>query len=152
MTTAVDTIQDTKPKKRTGRTKNTTVRLMESKKKEVVELALKNPELTIKQIGEQVGVARQTASLYLAKYGINKRDLDEFVGNRVDIVRSRQQMILENMTDEKIKAANFKDMAVAYGILLDKDRLESGQSTANTSAWVRIVTDSHSDTIEDVSK
>ena len=56
---------------------------------------------------------------------------------------SKQQMILDNMTEAKIKGAAFRDMAVAYGILLDKDRLESGQSTQNIASWTKVVTDSH---------
>jgi len=128
------------PTKRRGRPKGTDrFKLQQS----VAQVIQNNPGISGRELAETAEVAPSTARAYLAKYGINKGEIDLFVDNRVDIVRSKQQMILDNMTEAKIKGAAFRDMAVAYGILLDKDRLESGQSTQNIASWTKVVTDSH---------
>lgn len=107
--------------------------------KQIIECNKTLQHPTQQNIADETGVCRQTVANVLDKYGINKQELDQFVDNRVDIVRSKQQLILDNITPAKIQTATFKDLAVGYGILLDKDRLESGQSTSNMASWTKVV-------------
>ena len=110
----------------------------------VTKTVQENPNMSIRKIAEVAGVAKSTAQQYLTKYGINKHDLDMFVDNRIDIVRSKQQMILDALTPAVVSKAPMRDLAVAYGILLDKDRLESGQSTSNVASWTAVIQRSQS--------
>ena len=130
----------TQPPKRRGRPSGGVIA---QARKRVVEEYRNNPNITMTKLGEKAGVARQTASAYLAKYGIDKAELDMFVENRVDIVRSKQQQILDALTPDKLEKAAARDLMVGYGILLDKDRLESGQSTSNVASWTNVVKLSH---------
>jgi hypothetical protein len=114
----------------------------------VIKIAKNNPELTIEKVAEEAGVCRQTASAYLAKWGINKQEVDTFVENRNAIVKSKQAEILRALTPDKIEKATAKDLTVCYGILLDKDRLESGESTANIHQWTAIVQASNRKTVD----
>jgi hypothetical protein len=127
---------DTVTVKRRGRPSNGVIAQAQ---KRVVEEYKQNPNLTMAELGARAGVARQTASEYLAKWGINKQEVDTFVENRNAIVKSKQAEILRALTPDKIEKATAKDLTVCYGILLDKDRLESGESTANIHQWTAIV-------------
>ena len=138
------TTTEKKPKGRPSR------RAFLDKQTEVVRIAKNNPELTIEKVASEAGVCRQTASAYLAKWGINKQEIDMFVENRVDIVRSKQKQILDALTPDKLEKAAARDLMVGYGILLDKDRLESGQSTQNISAWTMIVNKASKPTKEEI--
>ncbi len=62
-----------------------------------------------------------------------------FVQNRNAIVKSKQEEILRALTPDKMEKASAKDLAVSYGILLDKDRLESGESGNTVNNWLMIV-------------
>ena len=130
----------TQPPKRRGRPSGGVIA---QARKRVVEEYKNNPNITMTKLGEKAGVARQTASAYLAKHGINKAELDQFVENRNAIVKSKQRMILDAITPEKVEKAPMRDLAVSYGILLDKDRLESGESTSNVASWTNVVKLSH---------
>ena len=118
------------------------------KMQRVAELVQSNPELPIRQLAEQAGVSKTTAQAYLAKWGINKGELDVFVENRNSIVKSKQEEILRALTPDKLQKATAKDLTVAYGIMLDKDRLESGESTSNVASWTRVVSDSQAKVID----
>lgn len=105
----------------------------------VAEVVKNNPGLSGRELAEMAQVSPTTAQRYLAKWGINKQELDMFVDNRLNIVRSKQQQILDALTPDKLNKAAARDLMVGYGILLDKDRLESGQSTQNISNWTHLV-------------
>ena len=109
------------------------------KQRTVAKLVQSTPGISLREIEERTGISKTTSQAYLAKWGINKQELDMFVENRVDIVRSKQKQILDALTPDKLEKAAARDLMVGYGILLDKDRLESGQSTQNISNWTMIV-------------
>lgn len=135
-TATMQTRAEEQPKRR-GRPKGSE---SARKRQTVAKLVHNTPGISTREIAAQTGISKTTAQAYLSKWGINKAELDEFTDNRVDIVRSKQQMILDAITPHKIEKATFKDLAVGYGILLDKDRLESGQSTINLASIVSIAT------------
>jgi len=109
----------------------------------VTKMVQSHPNATVREIAAGAGVSKTTAQAYLSKWGINKTELDTFVENRNSIVKSKQQLVLDALTQEKANKSTFKDLAVAYGILLDKDRLESGESTSNIASWTHLVSQSH---------
>lgn len=124
------------PAKRRGRPKGTERhQLAQTIHKAIVN----NPGISAPQLAESVGVARTTATAYLAKWGKNQADIDVFVQNRNAIVKSKQEEILRALTPDKMEKASAKDLAVSYGILLDKDRLESGESGNTVNNWLMIV-------------
>jgi transposase len=117
-------------------------------RKQIIILGKNTKNLPMREIADQVGVSINTVSDVLAKYGINKLDLDTFVDSRNAIVKSKQQVALDALTPEKASKASFKDLAIAYGVLLDKDRLESGESTSNVASWSMIVQKAHSKEVD----
>ena len=112
-------------------------------RQQIIDLGKNTKNLPMREIAETVGVSINTVSDVLAKYGINKVELDQWVDSRNAIVKSKQKIVLDALTQEKANKATFKDLAVAYGILLDKDRLESGESTSNIASWTHLVSQSH---------
>jgi transposase len=127
---------DTVTVKRKGRpSKGESIKI----RKQIIDLGKNTKNLPMREIAGQVGVSINTVSDVLAKYGINKVELDSFVENRNSIVKSKQKIVLDALTTDKANKASFKDLAIAYGVLLDKDRLESGESTANIHQWTAIV-------------
>ena len=127
--------QITQPKRR-GRPAN---RSYKDKQSQVIQIAKSNPELTIEKVAIEAGVCRQTASAYLAKYGINKQELDAYKDNQPDILLSLTKRIGESITQECIQKAPMRDRIVGLGILVDKFRLLTGQSTANVASWTHVV-------------
>ena len=148
MTTAVDMEQTPKPRKRTGRPRNSEA---QSIKDRILTVAKTLQYPTQQEIADAAGVCRQTAAAYLAKYGIDKQEVDQFRDNRADLFASKQKEILAAITPDKLDKTGAKDLAIALAVVYDKERLESGQSSVNVSSWVKIVTDSHSNNIKDVS-
>lgn len=116
--------------------------------KQIIHLGKDTKNLPMREIAEQVGVSINTVADVLAKYGINKVELDTFVENRNAIVKSKQQVILDALTPDKANKAGLKDLAVAYGILLDKDRLETGESTGNVNHWLVVVQQAQARTVD----
>ena len=140
---------DTQPSKRKGRPKGTErYQLQQS----VAQVISNNPGITARELAKTAEIAPSTATKYLAKYGINKQELDMFVENRNSIVKSKQQLVLDALTAEKASKSTFKDLSIAYGILLDKDRLESGESTSNIASWTHLVSQSHKAQVIDNAK
>jgi len=132
--------QTTQQPKRRGRPKGTERYQLQQNVAQVIN---NNPGITARELAKTAEIAPSTATKYLAKYGINKQEIDAFVESRNTIVKDRQRIVLDALTQEKANKASFKDLAVAYGILLDKDRLESGESTSNIASWTHLVSQSH---------
>jgi transposase len=133
--------QVTQPAKRKGRPKGSESRVLHQN---IVKMHQSVAGISNREISRELGIHQNTVADTLAKYGINKQELDTFVENRNSIVKSKQQMILDAITPDKMIKAGVKDLTVAYGIMLDKDRLESGESTSNIASWTAIVTAAHS--------
>lgn len=55
----------------------------------------------------------------------------QYVKNRVFILQDLQRKLLNHLTDGKLKKANPQQLVWAYGVIYDKERLETGQSTQN---------------------
>jgi hypothetical protein len=69
-------------------------------------------------------------------------DTEVYIKNRARIIANRGAAVLSHLTEEKLKGASAKDLAMTFGILYDKERLETGQSTSNQSVFFHIVAES----------
>jgi len=128
------------PRKRgrpAGSRKSATVMLH----REIVDCTKKGTGMSNREIADKVGCDRRTVGAVLAKYGINKDELEEYRDNQADILLGIQKNISVSITEADIKSASFRDRMVGMGIAIDKYRLITGQSTANISAWLGIVKD-----------
>ncbi len=68
----------------------------------------------------------------ISKYEFNKFEITkQYVNHRPTVFAHIQRIILNSITDADIKKANLRDKIVSAGILYDKERLETGQSTQN---------------------
>ena len=106
-------------------------RLTKSDKDKIIEIA-RNTELTHEQIAKLNNVERSTVTKVLQKYGIEKKELDEYKTNRADILAGIQHRIAKCITDEEIKNAPLNIKAMTFGVMYDKERLELGKSTTIT--------------------
>ena len=112
-------------------------------KQEVIKYARAEPLASQREIAAAVGVNRATVAGVLAKYHINKEELDSYKENQADIMVGLQHRIAKSITDEDIKKAGLQSRLTAFGIIFDKFRIQTGQSTANIASWVNVVTQAH---------
>ena len=114
--------------------------------KDILTLAKEKPTLSQRELAKELGVSRNTVAKALAKVSDYKEEIDLFRKQRGDILDEKQALILRAIDSKKVGEAKLRDLAVAAGILFDKNRLERGLSTNNVASWCSIVSDSHRDT------
>jgi hypothetical protein len=102
-----------------------------------IELRMKN--LSYEEIGAYFGVTRQAAHDKLRPYFGADIDVAAFKGHRADILAAKQAEVLAALDSDKIEKASARDIAIVFGTLYDKERLERGQSTQNASVFFRII-------------
>ena len=112
------------------------------KTKAILALAKRKPELSQRELAKEVGVARNTVAKALAKVSDYKDEVELFRKQRGDILDDKQRLILAAIDSKKVGEAKLRDLAVAAGILFDKNRLERGLSTNNIASWCSIVAES----------
>ncbi|GFO60963.1 hypothetical protein GMST_32880 [Geomonas silvestris] len=66
-------------------------------------------------------------------------DTETYIKNRAGIIANRQAAVLAELTSEKLQKAGAKDLAIVFGTLYDKERLERGQSTANVGVMAKMI-------------
>lgn len=72
--------------------------------------------------------------------------LPSFQTNRANLIDAIEYKLLASLTDdEAIQKMSYRDRAVSYGIIVDKRRLETGQSTSNISVLGKIVQQADAD-------
>ena len=113
------------------------------KTKAILALAKRKPELSQRELAKEVGVARNTVAKALAKVSDYKEEIELFRKQRGDILDEKQALILRAIDSKKVGEAKLRDLAVAAGILFDKNRLEQNLSTANLTSWCAVVAESH---------
>lgn len=106
---------------------------MSPKVLQMVEMKLRNPAVTTREIGKVVGRHHATVSRALKRYGIESKSVKDFRDNRANVLAGYQDRILRAIDDESLKKASLKDKVVSVGILYDKEALETGRSTHNVS-------------------
>ena len=108
-------------------------------RKRIVNLGKSTKNLPMREIAEEVGVSINTVADILAKYGLNKQEIDDYAKNQVDILQGIQHKIAKSITDDDIKKAGLKDKMIAMGIAVEKQRLISGESTSNLAGIVKVL-------------
>jgi hypothetical protein len=63
----------------------------------------------------------------------------ETVEQEIQILKGKERMLLEHLTDEKCSKARATELTTAYGTLFDKRRLLQGESTSNEARHVRVI-------------
>jgi hypothetical protein len=99
--------------------------------------------LTYRQIADLQGVAEQSVHSALTRF-MNSLPSDDqlqsFTDARADLLNATSQRLLASLADPDVLAkANLRDRAVTFGIIYDKHRLETAQSTSNISVLSKII-------------
>jgi hypothetical protein len=103
-----------------------------------VAVAYREKGLSYAAIGKLMGCAKQSVFELLNRHGVDLGEVESFRKNRGSILAAKQKMLLDRLTDDDIKKMAARDRVLAFGILFDKERLESGKSTANLSGLIQI--------------
>jgi len=95
----------------------------------IIELRQKN--LTVNQIAKILGCDHSNIVRRLQSIS-NEIDLTHsYKKNRADILAFHQRRIIQSITPADLKKAGLRDKIISAGVLYDKERLETGQSTQN---------------------
>jgi DNA-binding transcriptional regulator YhcF (GntR family) len=111
--------------------------------KDILTLAKEKPTLSQRELAKELGVSRNTVKKALDKVSDFKEEIELFRKQRGDILDEKQALILRAINSKKVSEAKLRDLAVAAGILFDKNRLERGLSTNNIASWLSIVAEAH---------
>lgn len=96
-------------------------------------IQLKDKNLTDQEVATILGCDRSNVSRRLAEHAPRLQRIDNHKKYRADILTSIQADVLESITPDNIKDCTLPQKTVAYGILVDKERLFRGESTSNLS-------------------
>lgn len=104
---------------------------------DIISLKIQNPNLTAAQGARILGCSRANIYDHLKKAGLTWSGvacrIESFKTQRADLLAFKQAICLENLTSEKAQKSSNRDLAVTFGILYEKERLDRGESTANVS-------------------
>lgn len=100
----------------------------------LIKLRTEN-HLSYNQIAKLVGYSKRWVIFKLS--GIDTDGAKTYIDNRPIYFQSMQFKLLNSITDQKLKDLSPRDAVVAAGILYDKERLETGQSTSNQAVRVQ---------------
>ena len=97
-----------------------------------VELRLKN--LSYADIAKHFSCSPQAVHEAISPYIPNEIvNLDIFKAKRSDILAAKQFEVLQALDSGKLQNAGVKDLAIVFGTIYDKERLERGLSTQNSA-------------------
>lgn len=99
-----------------------------------VELVKKG--LSHSEIAKILGCTRECVSRRVQ--GLELGSLKDYQENEHTILAFHRRRILNSITDNDLKRAGLSQKVIGAGVLLDKERLISGKSTANINASVEM--------------
>ena len=99
-------------------------------------------KLSYAEIGATLGVSKQSVHQVIAPLLKDIEAAEEYKTKRADILANKQRILLTALDEAKIQNMSGRDLAIAAGVLFDKERLERGQSTGNISLLHRIIEES----------
>jgi predicted DNA-binding protein YlxM (UPF0122 family) len=111
-----------------------------SKTENILTLATTTPA-TQAEIAQAVNVSTAAVCQTLKRYGIDYNQLENFRKRRADIFAGLQDKILNTVSVKDIKDASVLQRVTAAGILYDKERLETGKTTANIGTLIARIQD-----------
>jgi hypothetical protein len=88
-------------------------------------------EIADKMACSRVAVTR--ALQRIPPWVLKDRDVSTFKRDRADLFAMAQQLILQHITADKLKAASLQQLGTLFGIMYDKERLERGQATQHVA-------------------
>ena len=100
-------------------------------------LELRSKGLSCQQVADLLGCSKTNVVKRLGPFREELATLPIFKKNKADVLEVIQAKILNSFTESDIKEMKGRDRVVAAGILYDKVRLETGQSTTNQAIICR---------------
>jgi predicted DNA-binding protein YlxM (UPF0122 family) len=122
------------------RAKRKTYKDSDTKARRIVALAVHSNAPPM-EIAELCNTSHQNVYQTLNRYGIDIKDLDNYKKQRSDILAGIQDKILNKIELSGIKidsAKTLKDALTGFGILYDKERLETGKTTGNIGVGIAL--------------
>lgn len=92
---------------------------------------LRKKGLELEEIGAIVGCTKQNVQQRIKQYVQSVDYLQIIKDNRADHLTITNDKVLNELTGRDLKEVGERDLAVVYGVLYDKERLERDKSTAN---------------------
>jgi len=85
----------------------------------------------VTRAAKELGVSRSAVikRKKLLPKGVIAPTIQEFREQRADTFARFQQIILQYVTEKKLKGASLQQLGTLFGIMYDKERLERGQAT-----------------------
>lgn len=94
-------------------------------------IELRNKRLSYEEIGRIVGCSKINVWSRIHGWIEEQEEVEEYKKNESHVLNLIRFKITKSITDDDIKKAPLRDRIVAFGVLYDKYRLETDQSTAN---------------------
>lgn len=103
-------------------------------------LTLRKKKLPIKAIARICKRSPSTIRERLKKAGAHEINfIDEWKKNRADILALQQRRILNSITDKDLMDASLREKSMSFGIMYDKERLETGKTLGDGKFVVMLV-------------
>ena len=122
-------------RKRNKQTTSTTRKPTEKQVK-ILDTSTEHPDLTTRQVAAICDTSHSHVIQTLQRYGIDANEVKDYTSNRDKVFSGLQHRLLQSVTDADIKEASLLQRVTAAGILYDKERLETGKSTANLGVLI----------------
>lgn len=109
--------------------------------------------MTFQAIADKYGVSKQAVQDRLSSFTAQLGDPEELRGFQdveADIQAAIKRRISSKLLDVDLDKASPRDLAVSYGVIFDKNRLQTGQSTSNQSVFFHLVSESDDAPPQDV--
>lgn len=91
-------------------------------------------------------VTKGAVSLALKPFKVqNPGAVKAYAENKAAMLDSLENSVLAALTPGKLKKASGRDLAIIFGTLYDKNRLEQGKSTANINTFSRLIVEDEDD-------
>lgn len=101
--------------------------------------------MTFQQIADKYGVSAPAVYQRLQAFTEQLGDPDElrsFQDVEADVQAAIKRRISSQLLNVDLSKASARDLAVTYGVIYDKNRLQTGQSTSNQSVFFSVVSES----------
>lgn len=103
-------------------------------------------------IADKYGVSRQAVTDRLAAFTEKLGDPDElrsFQDMEAEVQTAIKSRISSQLLAVDLTKSSAKDLAVTYGVMFDKHRLQTGQATSQVSVFFHIVSESDTQDVVD---
>lgn len=125
-----------KPETAAPATTTTRTRKPTPKQAKIVKVKLEHPDLTTREIAAVCDTDHSHVVKTLQTFGTSPQQVKDYTTHRTAILQGLQARIIASITDADIKDSSLLQRMSAYGITYDKERLETGKTTANIGTLV----------------